>query len=301
MVMVALPEPGAAIGLGLKLTVVPDGTPDADKLMALLKLPLIVVLIVDVPWFPCCTLSEAGEAEMVKFAAAVTVSVTVVLFWMPPPLPVTVMGYVPVAVLEPTATVIVELPEPGAGIGFGLKVTVVPEGTPDADRVTALLKPPLMAAVIDDAPWFPWATVSEAGEAEMIKRGSCCGDTVSVRVVFCWMPPPLPVSVIGYVPAAVLLPTVIVTPELPAPGAGIGLGLKLTVVPDGTPAADKVMALLNPPLTVVLTAAAPWFPWTMVIAGGMTEIEKLAPPVVTVNVTVVFCWMPPPLPVTVIG
>ena len=42
MVMVELPEPGAAIGLGLKLTVVPDGTPDADRLMALLKPPLIV-------------------------------------------------------------------------------------------------------------------------------------------------------------------------------------------------------------------------------------------------------------------
>ena len=49
MVMVELPEPGAGIGLGLKLTVVPDGTPDADKLMALLKPPLMVVVIVDVP------------------------------------------------------------------------------------------------------------------------------------------------------------------------------------------------------------------------------------------------------------
>ena len=49
MVMVELPEPGAGIGLGLKLTVVPDGTPDADRLMALLKPPLMVVVIVDVP------------------------------------------------------------------------------------------------------------------------------------------------------------------------------------------------------------------------------------------------------------
>ena len=49
MVIVELPEPGAGIGLGLKLTVVPDGTPEADKLMALLKPPLIVVVIVDVP------------------------------------------------------------------------------------------------------------------------------------------------------------------------------------------------------------------------------------------------------------
>ncbi len=92
MVMVELPEPGAGIGLGLKLTVVPDGTPEADKLTALLKPPLMVVVIVDVPWLPCCTLSDAGEADMVKFGAAVTVSVTVVFCWMPPPLPVSVMG-----------------------------------------------------------------------------------------------------------------------------------------------------------------------------------------------------------------
>ena len=31
MVMVELPEPGAGIGLGLKLTVVPDGIPEADR------------------------------------------------------------------------------------------------------------------------------------------------------------------------------------------------------------------------------------------------------------------------------
>ena len=92
MVMAEFPEPGAGIVLGLKLTVVPEGTPEADKLIALLKPPLMALVIVEVPWFPCATLSEAGEAESVKLAAAVTVSVTVVVCWMPPPLPVTVMG-----------------------------------------------------------------------------------------------------------------------------------------------------------------------------------------------------------------
>src|SRR5271169_6167847 len=97
-------------------------------------------------------LSEAGEADSVKFCAAVTVSVTVVFCCIPPPLPVTVMGYVPVGVLAPTVMLIVELPAPGAGIGLGLKLTVVPDGIPDADRAIALLKPPLIVLVIVDVP-----------------------------------------------------------------------------------------------------------------------------------------------------
>jgi hypothetical protein len=43
---------------------------------------------------------------------------------------------------------IVEVPDPGAGIGLGLKLTVVPEGTPEADRLMALLKPLLTVVVI---------------------------------------------------------------------------------------------------------------------------------------------------------
>ena len=52
MVMVELPEPGAGIGLGLKLTVVPEGMPDADRVMSLLKPPLMAVVIVEVPRLP---------------------------------------------------------------------------------------------------------------------------------------------------------------------------------------------------------------------------------------------------------
>ena len=91
IVMVDEPEPGAAIGLGLKLTVVPEGTPLADRLMALLKPPLTVVVMVELPWTPCATLTEVGAALMVKLGGVVTVSVTLVVCWIPPPLPVTVI------------------------------------------------------------------------------------------------------------------------------------------------------------------------------------------------------------------
>jgi hypothetical protein len=155
MVMVELPEPGAGIVLGLKLTVVPGGAPVADRLIELLKPPLTMVVIIDVPALPCMTLREAGEAEMVKLGNAVTVNVTVALRWIPPPLPVTVMGYVPTRVLAPTVMVMAELPEPGAGIVLGLKPAVVPVGAPVADKLIELLKPPLTAVVMVDVPRLP--------------------------------------------------------------------------------------------------------------------------------------------------
>jgi hypothetical protein len=47
--MVELPEPGAGMVVGLKLAVVFEGKPEADKLMELLKPPLTVVVRVEVP------------------------------------------------------------------------------------------------------------------------------------------------------------------------------------------------------------------------------------------------------------
>jgi hypothetical protein len=48
--------------------------------------------------------------------------------------------------------VIVELPPPGAAIVLGLKLTVVPEGMPKADRATEPLNPLLRVLVIVDVP-----------------------------------------------------------------------------------------------------------------------------------------------------
>ena len=93
IVIADVPAPGAAMVLGLKLTVVPDGVPLADNATALLKLPPIVVVIVDNPCVPCCMLSDDGLAPTVRLdCPVVTVSETVVVCCIPPPAAVTVMG-----------------------------------------------------------------------------------------------------------------------------------------------------------------------------------------------------------------
>jgi hypothetical protein len=280
IVMVELPAPGAGIVLALKLTVVPLGAPEADRLIALLKPPLTAVVIVEVPWLPCTTLTEAGEAESVKVGVAVTVKLTVAVCCVPFPFPVTVMGYVPTAVLDPTAIVMVELPAPGAAIVLGLKLTVVPLGAPEADKLIALLKPPLTVVVIVEVPWLPCTTLTEAGEAVRVNLGAAV--TVKLTVAVCWMPPPFPVTLMGYVPTAVPDPTAIVMVELPAPGAAIVLGLKLTVVPLGAPEADRLIALLKPPLTLVVIVDVPWFPCTTLSEAG--EAESVKPPTATAGV-----------------
>jgi hypothetical protein len=199
MPMVELPEPGAAMDAGAKLTVTPVGCPVADKATAELNPPEMEAVTVDEPLFPCTTDTEAGDAEMLKSGdvAPFTVNVTVVVRMRPPPEPVTVIGYVPGAVVEPTAMVMVDVPEPGAGMDAGLKLTVTPAGWPVADKATAELNPPETVTVRVAEPLLPCATEAEAGEGEMMKLGVPERFTISVTVAVCIMPPPEPVTVIG--------------------------------------------------------------------------------------------------------
>ncbi len=172
MVIVDVPEPGAAMDAGLKLTVTPVGWPLALKATAESKPPETVVVIVDVPLLPCTTETEVGEAEIVKLglAVAVTVSETLVVSVVLPEVPVTVMLYVPVVVDEATVIVIVEVPVPV--IEAGLKPTVTPVGWPFALNVTAESKPPVTVLVIVEVPELPCTTDTEEGDAERLKPGT---------------------------------------------------------------------------------------------------------------------------------
>ena len=51
--------------------------------------------------------------------------------------------------------------------------------------------------------------------------------------------------------------TLIFMVELPEPGAGIVVGLKVIEPPDGIPEADRLTELLNPPLMVVVIVDVP--------------------------------------------
>ena len=125
-VMVDDPAPGALIDVGLKLAVTPFGMPDADNVIVELKPPETVVVMVAVPLDPGETETEEVGAEIEKAGGAVTVKVTVAVCVTPPSVPVTVIGYEPVAVVEPTVMVMVEVPEPE--MDEGAKLTVTPAG-----------------------------------------------------------------------------------------------------------------------------------------------------------------------------
>src|SRR6516225_7989607 len=98
---------------------------------------------------------------------AFTTSVTVVECVRLPLVPVMVIVYVPVGVVELVATERVELPEPATEVG--LKLAVVPLGSPLTLKFTVPVKPFTAPTVaVYDVP-APAVTVCELGEAERVK------------------------------------------------------------------------------------------------------------------------------------
>lgn len=154
---VELPLPGAAIELGLKLAVTPEGRPETESEITAFNPPLMVVEIVLLPEPPWATDKLLGEALKVKsgVGAAVMVSATVVLWVIPPPVALMVTLADPVADPLAAVRVSVELPLPGAAMEVELKLAVTPEGNPEADNDIAELKPPLTVVEIVVLPELP--------------------------------------------------------------------------------------------------------------------------------------------------
>jgi len=85
-----------------------------------------------------------------------------------------------------------------------------------------------------------------------------------------------------------VLPTVNVSVELPPPGAGIELGLKLAVTPVGSPEAVSDIAELKPPLTDVEMVVLPELPCvTDRLVGEAVTVKLGAAEGLMVSATVV--------------
>lgn len=103
-----------------------------------------------------------------------------------------------------------------------------------------------------------------------------------------------------WLPVAALVVALKVTVELPAPGAAIEVGLNVAVTPEGNPLAERAIAELKPPATVVVIFDVPVLPRATVTVVGEAERVKLAcTGAETVNETVVVEVTPPPVPVIV--
>jgi hypothetical protein len=173
--------------------------------------------------FAVCPLNEQREYH-------ITFTVSVVECVTPPPVPVMVIVWFPVLARLPTLTVIVDVPEPGAPMELGLKVTFMLLPPPEADKPIAELKPPETVVVILDPPELLRATLMDVGDALIVKLGAV-PVTVRVKVVVFVMLPDVPVTVMLYVPVVVDAATVTVIVEVPAPV--MLAGVKPTVTPDG--------------------------------------------------------------------
>jgi hypothetical protein len=181
MLRVSVELAPAVIVEGLNEAVVPAGVPLALS-ATLSDEPLVTVVeMVDVTLPPCAAETLFGLAPIEKsLGAAVTVSVTVVLWLALEAVPVTVTEYVPAVVEAPTPNVSVEL-EP-AVIGFGLNEAVAPAGTPVALRVTLSAAPLVTAVETVDVALPPWSADTLLGFA-LIEKSFGAAVTVSVTVV----------------------------------------------------------------------------------------------------------------------
>lgn len=150
---------------GLNDGVTPLGRPDADNTTLLLK-PLsgFTVMVLE-PLDPCVMVRLLGEAESVKFGGGLIVRESVVELDRLPDEPemVTVAGPVVAVLLAVRVNVLVPV------VLVGLNDAVTPEGKPDADKLTVLLKPLSALMVMVLVPLAPCATLTLLGDVASVK------------------------------------------------------------------------------------------------------------------------------------
>ena len=138
---------------------------------------------------------------------------------------------------------------PGEMMVEGLKLAVVPTGSPFADSATAELNPfaAEVATVVDSD--SPGITPTPPAPKANVKLGV---RIVRVNVRSFVVPPPTAPIVSVKTPAGAEASADKVKVLLPVPGAAMLFWLKLAVIPVGTPLTEKYTVELNPVPAVVV-------------------------------------------------
>jgi hypothetical protein len=157
------------VGLVPNDAVTPEGRAEFESVTLPVNPPLGVTVIVELPLLPRVTLKLLGEADSEKLGVAVafTVSEIDVVWLNVPDVPVIVTDFVPVVAVLLAVKVTTLVPV----VGFVPNVAVTPVGSPDAERVTLPVNPPLGVTVIVELPLLPCVTVKLLGEADSEKFG----------------------------------------------------------------------------------------------------------------------------------
>lgn len=168
-VEVALPFAGGVTGLVENAAVTPLGKPEALNVVAELNPPVLVMVIVLVPLAPCVTVTDVGEAAMVKLGVAdeFTVNARVVVAVKLPEVPVIVTVAAPVVAVLLAISVSTLVPV----VGFVPNAAVTPLGRPEAARVTLPVNPPTSVTVMVLVPLPPCVIVRLLGESDSVKLG----------------------------------------------------------------------------------------------------------------------------------
>ena len=182
--------------------------------------------------------------------------------------------------------------------GFGLNDAVTPLGSPEADKLTLLLKLFCGVRVMVLEPLAPCAIVILLGDAESVKSGMKAGFTVTVSatvVVFDKLPE-VPVMITVTVPVEAVLLAV----RAKALVLVVLVGVKEADTPLGIPEADKLTLPLKPFCGVTVIVLVPVAPCVMVRALGDAEIVKFGTGMgFTVRETVVVRDKLPEVPVMI--
>jgi hypothetical protein len=123
-----------------------------------------------------------------------TSRVTVVVCFVLPLVPVTVMVWSPVEALRPTVIFMVEEPAPVMVVGLNETELALP--SPEAESVIGESKPPVVVAVMVTSPDALRAMVMEVGLA-LMENPAVVPVTVSETVVVSTVLPEVPVTVMG--------------------------------------------------------------------------------------------------------